>query len=210
MTSVAPVHITFTGVDDCTDLKRMELLSAHYPIEWGVLIGSRSGEGRFPSVRTIRDLQGLDINVAAHLCGREADEFTRYVGNIYDFAKRIQVNRRDRDYDKIQLAVVQRRINKPVIVQWRKSFDEVPRNSAFLHLFDRSGGRGQLPDEFPSQPDHLPLVGYAGGISPDNVLEVISNLRAQHYWIDMETGVRTDGWFDLDKCKRVCELVFNY
>ena len=29
------------------------------------------------------------------------------------------------------------------------------------------------------------------------------------YWIDMESGVRTDGLFDLEKCERVCRLVYN-
>jgi hypothetical protein len=29
------------------------------------------------------------------------------------------------------------------------------------------------------------------------------------YWIDMESGVRTDDRFDIEKCRAVCEAVFG-
>jgi phosphoribosylanthranilate isomerase len=52
-------------------------------------------------------------------------------------------------------------------------------------------------------------VGYAGGINPDNAAEVVSRIQADRYWIDMETGVRTGDWLDLDKCEAVCRAVYG-
>ena len=53
-------------------------------------------------------------------------------------------------------------------------------------------------------------IGYAGGISPDNVADKLTylfeNVRDGEFWIDMESGVRTDDWFDLDKVRRVLEI----
>lgn len=45
-----PLFITFTGVDEHTDLRGMIALSAQYPIEWGVLFSpKRQGcETRYP------------------------------------------------------------------------------------------------------------------------------------------------------------------
>jgi hypothetical protein len=54
-------------------------------------------------------------------------------------------------------------------------------------------------------------VGYAGGISPDNVEKKLRTLLEydsdERFWIDMETRVRTeDEWLDLDKVERVLEI----
>jgi phosphoribosylanthranilate isomerase len=78
-------------------------------------------------------------------------------------------------------------------------------------LFDASGGRG-VPFETVQKPLDGPrtgkLTGYAGGITPETVSGVLERLEAelpkeQPVWIDMETGVRTDDWLDLDKVQEV-------
>ena len=60
-------------------------------------------------------------------------------------------------------------------------------------LHDGSGGRGKSPDSTP-RPIAGPLNGFAGGISPDNIvsrLQDIENIVGRGYiWIDMETGLR--------------------
>lgn len=70
---------------------------------------------------------------------------------------------------------------------------------------DRSGGRG-VRGEFAPMPGCK--VGYAGGIGPDNVVEVLDRLETfgHTYWIDMESGVRTADQFDLHKVWRVLDL----
>lgn len=57
-------------------------------------------------------------------------------------------------------------------------------------------------------------MGYAGGIGPDNVLEVLGDILLANgimdrpTWIDMETGVRDEhDRFDLARVQRVLEQV---
>ena len=55
--------------------------------------------------------------------------------------------------------------------------------------------------------------GYAGGISPENVVETVKSITEiceTDFWIDMETGIRTNDKFDITKCEEVCnKLVQN-
>ena len=53
-------------------------------------------------------------------------------------------------------------------------------------------------------------IGYAGGINANNVAEkltfLMENDQVGDFWIDMESGVRTDDWFDIDKVVKVLEI----
>ena len=75
-------------------------------------------------------------------------------------------------------------------------------------LFDASAGRGVAPEGWPAPiPDHF--CGYAGGINPGNVarhIELIKEAGAEDTWIDMESGVRTENRFDLDKVREVLKI----
>ena len=49
--------------------------------------------------------------------------------------------------------------------------------------------------------------GYAGGINPENVVDVVRELNdicETDFWIDMETGIRTNDKFDVKKCEEIC------
>ena len=78
-------------------------------------------------------------------------------------------------------------------------------------LLDASGGQGiDTPIKVLPNADKPFKVGYAGGINPDNVADKLAYL-IQHnevgdFWIDMESGVRTDDWFDTDKVRRVLAI----
>ena len=69
-------------------------------------------------------------------------------------------------------------------------------------MFDVSGGRGVLPEEW-IKPKNGSYAGFAGGLNPDNVcdqLKKINKINGKNpYWIDVESGVRTDDKFDLGK-----------
>ncbi len=78
-------------------------------------------------------------------------------------------------------------------------------------LFDESGGTGTLPHAW-KPPFATTRCGYAGGLSPDNIASHIGDIRtaarkAPDIWIDMETGVRTDDAFDLEKVTRVMAIL---
>jgi phosphoribosylanthranilate isomerase len=77
-------------------------------------------------------------------------------------------------------------------------------------LLDASGGQGiDTPVEVAPAFSAL-KVGYAGGINPDNVAEkltyLLEHVETGDFWIDMESGVRTNDWFDLDKVYTVLEI----
>jgi hypothetical protein len=80
-------------------------------------------------------------------------------------------------------------------------------------LYDPSGGRGQAQEGWPTPVKDM-RVGYAGGIGPDNVLKVIEAIDRLDadgtYWIDMESGVRTDERFDLGKVEAVLSYAAPY
>lgn len=211
-----PEFITFTGIDDRTDVGQLVDLHSAYPIEWGVLFScSRAGrEPRYPGHAIVSRLNNADggLRIAAHLCGhyaRAANGQNRFVPGALAplwMCDRVQVN-----LDNPDPAAVARFALVPVrgsaICQTRRAF---PDDTAVDWLYDPSGGRGIAPNDWPAHPGGDRLVGYAGGITPDNVTQVIAAIAATGpYWIDMESGVRTDDWLDLAKCRAVCEAVYD-
>jgi hypothetical protein len=213
-----PKLITFSGFDDNTSIEGMEDLSRRYPVEWAVLFSpSRQGkDNRYPSMSAIRNLvhrnAGHHLRLAAHLCGDHSRAIMAgHTGQPVDMPisldhfNRIQINHPD---------PVPALLHKfaadwlPRVIMQSKSITWPARWGTFDMLFDASRGQGIAPAAWPEHPGYY--VGYAGGIGPDNVAAVINEIGANHaYWIDMESGVRTDDRFDIEKCRAVCEAVFG-
>ena len=84
-------------------------------------------------------------------------------------------------------------------------------------LFDLSHGGGVLPEkwEHPLLKTKIPC-GFAGGLSPENVAQQIEKILEAAgdvpFWIDAETGLRTDDLrqFDLAKVVRFLEAAKPY
>lgn len=207
-----PEFITFTGADNWTCIDGMRALSNKYPIEWGILFSpKRQGiDPRYPGAEAQqRFLWTGGIKLSAHLCG----DYSKAIMEGGDLAdapvelgafNRIQVNHVTPVPAEIRR--FQKECGRPCIAQTRGAF---PDDSFINWLFDASGGRGVTPAAWPAHPGRL--VGYAGGISPDNVLDVIRSGigAAGPYWIDMESGVRTGNRFDIQKCRQVCQAVYG-
>lgn len=73
-------------------------------------------------------------------------------------------------------------------------------------LRDSSGGRGRVQNNYNPLGYRETLgysCGFSGGISPENIKEVIPRVKNNYDWIDMENGVRTGNWFDLRKVEEV-------
>jgi hypothetical protein len=204
-----PEFVTFTGADDQTDVDAMRELAKVYPVEWGILFNpARQGkDNRFPGEAARTRLVGSGLRLCAHLCGALSRAIMdgRPVEIPVDLAmfSRVQIN-----HAKPNLARVTRFQNgRPrCIAQTRAGV--FPEDAAIDWLFDTSGGRGREPGEWPPYPGRM--VGYSGGIGPENVASVIEQIAADGpYWIDMESKVRTDDWFDLSLCRQVCEIVYD-
>lgn len=211
---VVPTFITFTGADDHTDVREMIALSKGYPIEWGILFSpSRQGtDPRYPGGEAQSRFAWSGLRLAAHLCGDYSraimegrlDDIVKQIPVDLGIFKRIQVNHRAPD--PIRINTFRKGWGPRCIAQTRAA--AFPKDTSIDWLFDASGGRGVAPAKWPAYPGRH--VGYAGGIGPDNVRAVIDQIAARGlYWIDMESGVRADGRFDIGLCRRVCEAVYG-
>lgn len=78
----------------------------------------------------------------------------------------------------------------------------------------RAGARaGIAPSAWPKY-DDVQWIGYAGGLGPHNLAEQMPRIAEaagnSHYWVDMETWVRTDGKFDLALVRECIDIVKPY
>ena len=228
-------HITFTGIDTKTNIKALTDIQREFPIaEFGVLTSRRWIENgnRYINPQFLCNLWRTKLNLALHICGSAASEaadgywnnINQHLVNCLGLFKRIQLNISNRTDIPYRLASTPT-IHTEVIIQQRGIHDiEFFERSKWLNtsiLLDASGGQGiDTPIKvLPNIPDNgsKPFkVGYAGGINADNVADkltfLMENEQVGDFWIDMESGVRTDDWFDLNKVRRVleiCEPIIN-
>jgi len=220
-------HITFTGIDGKTDLGRLWEIQQEYPIaEFGVLVAKnwRDNGNRYfnPSY-----LDSLDrgLNLSAHLCGSIAraavrgdwQPFRDWARDFPFFFNRCQINIAnsaenpdlfvyDGDAYYFDEIILQQNSSKDCQLFLSSMNDR--HHNRITALMDESGGKGI---NTPLEPLELPhKIGYAGGFNVDNVADKLSFLLTSEqvgdFWIDMESGVRTDDWFDLDKVIKVLEI----
>jgi hypothetical protein len=212
-----PAFIAFTGVDRIGIATELKALSADYPIEWGILVDDeRSGEPLFPSASVRAELVSkATLRWAAHVCGAQAHR----IANGPDDSpltlpgfQRVQVNHGFQGSQEEQIgrsARFGRRLGVRAVLQ---CLDVFPQDLRVDWLFDTSFGRGSAPRAWPPLPMQGVFCGYSGGIAPHNVRETLEKIAAPPgslYWIDMESGVRTNGWLDVAKCAAVCREVYG-
>jgi hypothetical protein len=222
-----PKFLTFTGADDNTDIAGMLELSSQYPIEWGILFSpKRHGTPRYPSVAKVHEFaeancigRNFKLRMSAHFCGAYARTILE---GKFSLVEKL--------FEDVLLTFHRAQINTagPVGVEaasalpaWARSWAKRPilqsRDAQCFPLwteidwlYDCSGGNAIATNEWPEEPTER-LVGYAGGIGPDSISRVMAGIygRAINYWLCMESGVRTDDRFDLEKCRAVCEAVYG-
>ena len=215
-------HITFTGIDARTPLEKVRGIHEEYPnVEFGVLVGSRTGQlSRFPGVTRLSQWKEFfhkhSIPAAIHLCGVMSRSVLKrnwiIVSALVDGYDRVQLNlpvEMRRNYNHVIREFAQ--IVPKLIIQHNSNWESVPiLHKRIEYLFDRSGGRGRFNLEQWPVPNPDGRCGYSGGLSPKNVhlaLEFLHQFPDRHVWLDMESGVRTNDWLDLDKVRQVCSQV---
>lgn len=218
--------VTFTGADDRTKAKDVRGLARRcgvpsFFLEVGILLSkSRQGTPRYPTLghayNLLHQAYLAGMRCSVHLCGSWAREMAS--GSIPEEVAPILA-----DVDRIQVngpyGVEEARVfssmetSRPweFILQSRdpESFPEMfPKVS---WLYDISGGHGVAPSRWPTPPQEG-HVGYAGGLSEENVVEVLRGIGSTElfYWVDMESSLRgEEDLFDLEKCKRIARLAFE-
>lgn len=208
MTAPQIQFVTITGIDAATDIARVQALSARFPVEWAILMSPdlQGAHPRFPGMDVVDAFRTLPVAKAAHLCGAHAKAIMADGDPGVDLAgfDRAQINHRRPDAALV--AAFAARHGVQGIMQSRTL--DFPETGDVQVLFDRSGGHGRVPLEWPVHPGRL--VGLAGGISPVTVEAVLAAIDASGpVWLDMETGVRTvDDLLDLDLVEAVLTKVF--
>jgi hypothetical protein len=221
--------VTITGADDSTDVSDLLGLSKEFPfVEWGVLVSwSSEGHSRFPTRNWINVLLQnsleQEINLSTHMCGRWVRDLMfgdldwSELPLVVDASQRVQINFHGeaglshRDF----IDNLKEKSPREFIFQWDGVNDHYSF-AALLHgikvssLYDISHGAGVLPDKW-IKPSNYFATGYAGGLSPDNVVQnlyQINKICPKDFWIDMETNVRTpEGQaLDIKKVRKVLEL----
>lgn len=224
--------VTLTGADDSIRAAELLDISIKYPfVEWGILLSRNSkGNKRFPSQPWLNELSILHdgFNLSGHLCGAYVREllmgnssFISEIGDVWKCLSRIQINTHGEphSYDLARLTyVLTKNLDKEFIFQYDNVNKDLFEKIAFLPnvsaLFDLSHGAGVLPESWPHPLTQVPC-GYAGGLSPENLLGQLVNIESAvmdgEIWIDMETKIRSnnDKQFDLDKVIKVLEICKN-
>jgi phosphoribosylanthranilate isomerase len=240
MTASSLRALGFCGADDSVHPNLLVILSHTYPlVEFGVLFRQdKEGEPRYASAEWVQQLVSIKpstMKLAAHLCSSRVnqvlegnDEFVSQLSQ-WEF-QRVQINATAvNGVDITNLAgsvckvmkVIQDHPELEFIIQrndetkalWEGLLDAgLPPNVSML--LDESKGTGKTASSWPSPPSDY-LIGYAGGIGPHNIDQVITDvLRAaqdRQIWIDMESSLRSikndRDVFDLDKCYSVIDAV---
>jgi phosphoribosylanthranilate isomerase len=233
----------FCGADDSVSPKMLALIFNAYPfVEFGVLFRpDKEGEPRYASSAWVEELGKLakssNMTLAAHFCGSRVNEVLSgnddFVRTLYDLGfRRVQINAtavNGVDTSDLKgsviplLEVVSRHENLEFIIQ--KNEETRPLWEGILSveggfppnitmLLDESKGTGVLSNSWPRPPSEYD-IGYAGGIGPNNIRQVIKDVleagQGRRIWIDMESSLRSQingkDVFDLNKCFQCIEVI---
>lgn len=211
------IRVTLTGIDDGTDLDKLQDMrrySLDEFLEFGILVSAKVGRNRYPHFEWVeRAVKKMPRCCALHICGSEAR--IRLKCGFYDdaipFVKRIQLNGSVTGRELFDL--LERYPHLDIITQFGFTDPDLlaaPFNkNAHQILMDGSGGRGILPGCW-SAPDTKKNVGFAGGLGPENLaiqLPLIKAVSSPGWWIDMESGIRNEhDEFDFDKAQAVVDF----
>lgn len=139
---------------------------------------------------------------------------------VYSFhclpvVQRIQLNMSQKVADSLNARVLKDLISafpdQEFIIQYNdKTKEAVERlhktGAKFSLLFDASGGNGIAPKSWESPIYNEHPMGYAGGISPENVRRNLRQIKRvakdDEIWIDAEGKLKTDDKFDCERARR--------
>jgi phosphoribosylanthranilate isomerase len=227
--------ITISGADDSVDPQVLEKLSAKYPfVEWGILTSpKRIGQARYPSKKWIEWMLNWSDNLrlSVHLCGDYSRDLLSKGKltiaddhpELFKAANRMQINfpqmfPEPEFYHSLQLIY-----DKDIIIQMNSlqanvAFTNAKTEFNIPHVFpfhDSSGGRGYCWQQEAPQYIKGCMNGFAGGLGPDNLREKIQQLDEvldEHHviWLDMESNIRTDDKFDLEKVETCLEIAEEF
>lgn len=200
--------ITLTGADERTDVHALASLDAEIGFLYSVQLEGR--EPRYPRMKWIQEAASIMRRPALHVCGGAARDLLLTGKLQVGLFQRIQVNGGISRGEIVQLCDLYPKCT--IVTQYRGELNDwavaaVPLHDNHAVLVDASGGTGLSPSVW-THPDTLKPVGFAGGLGPDNLLvelQRIAEVARDGWWVDMETKLRTDDWFDMYKAEECVE-----
>lgn len=230
--------LSITGADNLVPVADLKQMVQAYPsLELAVLyFPEKENQARNPGVEWRNEFFETipKENTAIHLCGKDvfdtilsADFATSSVFQELKKTERIQINinaRKDifshEDIQQIYTILLQHGFT--LILQYHERSKDwilpyiTPKHLDNVHiLLDASLGKGVTPDTF-EVPEELKAlnypIGFAGGLNPENIGRVYAQVKPLHltrYWLDLESGARTDNLFDMYKAYQLSKTVFN-
>lgn len=229
--------VGFCGADDNTNITDIIELSKKYSfIEWGILFHSEKiGEPRYPSWGWIYNLVKNELNLAAHFCGKYVNDLlcgkTTFVDKIINLGfSRIQINAtKANQVDLNQFSNVKYHLSNvfnkypevEFILQRNTETEDLclQMETCLLpnvsYLYDASCGLGVYDQNFLENINVSSItrnIGFAGGFSPDNISQVLNNLKFKKFpgkmlWIDMESGLRCKNYFSIELAEKIGKKV---
>ena len=201
------MNITLTGADEFTDVDALLKLDA----EIGLLYSATpEGRNRYPRLEWIRDTS-LELRRAAlHVCGRAARTMLTEGKIPVSGFQRIQVNGGILSLEAERLCAMYPR---HTIITQHHTYNAhllAVRSPNHAVLLDTSGGRGISPSAW-KQPATEKVVGFAGGLGPDNLaqeLRTIREIARPGWWVDMEGKLRVNDVFSVELAEQ-CIAAFR-
>lgn len=209
-------------------------------VEFGVLLShKRRGTPRYPSPNWLADFMEkfseADVvgSFSAHLCGRLSDRildtyrtpFTKhgdYFGGppLSKVFGRVQLNGFPETINPISefnafAASINDHVEVILPIPNQKTHDRLKTHLAKnIHLLhDCSRGRGVEPVQWP-EADSPNFTGFAGGVKKGNINAILDTLcqreDGRKFWLDLESGARTDDVFDCAKVERIIKIAEGY
>ena len=230
---IYPARISFAGIDEHTNINDLIKLTEYgeqhdITVEFGVLLSGRNGEegnNRYPSIDYMKELADKGLNLSLHLCGKHTGELMKH--GTLEGVKELLGRELFNSFQRIQVNVVGRKTKAPFLdVEGKEIIIQMNTNEKYsnsrlenyisgkngkvVFLSDTSGGKGKSGSY---QCYGTSWQGYAGGITPENVLDVIEEVNAisqgGEYWLDLESGCRENEWFSVDKCRIIIDEVLE-
>lgn len=231
--------LSITGADDPVSIPMLCALAFQYPqTEFALLYyPEKEGAPRNPSKQWRMDfLRNMPKeNTAIHLCGKQAfDEIfdpgfalSDYFYELKRYGRiQLNINARYDIFTTEQIHAVYDRLlqhNFNIILQYNPKsaswiepyLENNPNPQQISILLDSSLGKGVATEVF-DVPAHLVeqgySIGFAGGLNPENIKDTHGKVLAYNvpkYWLDLESGVRTNNEFDQLKARKLCASVFD-
>ena len=231
--------LSITGADNLVLPKTLKSMVEKYPhLELAILyFPEKENHNRNPGLLWRNEFFSMipKENTAIHLCGKEV--FDIILNENFELStlfielkktQRIQININARK-DIFSITDIQRiytillSYGFTLILQYHERskewilpyINETPIENVHI-LLDSSLGKGVAPEKFilPEELQKLSYpIGFAGGLNPDNIDLIYKQIKLfnlSDYWLDLESGCRTNDNFDINKAEQLCATVFKY